>query len=88
MEFIKWDKLGGFLTDACDEYEKSAPTVYDYLNNLYVRIEQMDKVYLREICFLERLKESDQWMQPNYAANQLYHLMHDLGMDTTGQAGF
>jgi len=27
-------------------------------------------------------------MQPNYAANDLYKLLHRLGRDTTGLAGF
>lgn len=89
MEFIKWNELFKFLEDACKHYEKSAPTVEKYLNELYIRIDEMKTpVDLKEIRFVQRLKECGQWLHPNYAANQLYHLMDDLGMDTTGHVGF
>jgi hypothetical protein len=86
MEFIKWGDLMSFLEVACAYYEKSAPTVNAYLNDLYIRIDDMKAVDLREIRFVQTLKENSIWMHPNYAANQLYHLMTDLEMDTTGHA--
>jgi hypothetical protein len=88
MEFIKWGELINFLEEACTQYEKSAPTVYEYLDDLYIRIDDMKDVDLREIRFAQRLKENNIWLQPNYAANQTYHLMTELGMKTTGHAGF
>lgn len=88
MEFIKWGELISFLETACGYYEKSAPTVNAYLNDLYIRIDDMKAVDLREIRFVQRLKENNIWMHPNYAANQTYHLMTELGMKTTGHIGF
>jgi hypothetical protein len=88
MEFIKWGELISFLEAACAYYEKSAPTVNEYLKDLYIRIDDMKAVDLREIRFVQRLKENSTWMHPNYAANQTYHLMDELGMKTTGHAGF
>lgn len=38
--------------------------------------------------YIHGLFEEGQWMQANYAANLIYHLMHELKQDTTGQAGF
>lgn len=77
------------LTDAADHYEKSAPTVCEYVNDLYSRInERAEEVRLSELFFVGRLLEEGQWMQPNYAANQVYHLMSRLGMNVTGHAGF
>lgn len=78
-----------FLTQACEVYEKSAPTVYNHCNDLYVRIsEQPKSVTLKELFCVSRLLEEDQWEQANYAANRIYHLRTELKMDTTGQAGF
>ncbi len=88
MEFIKWEELTSFLEEACTWYEKTAPTVSQYVDELYVRLNETQAVDLREITFIQRLKECNQWLHPNYAANQLYHLMVNLGMDTTGHIGF
>lgn len=77
------------IEEACGRYEKTAPTVCDYLNGLYVRInEDATAVRLAELMFVGRLVEDGTWMHPNYAANAVYHLMDRIGMDTTGQAGF
>lgn len=77
------------LTEACEHYETSAPTVHDYLDGLYIRIStKPSDVRLSEMLFVETLIEDGHWMQANYAANRVYKLMHRLGMDTTGHAGF
>ncbi len=77
------------LTEACDHYQTSAPTVCEWANDLYIRIgEQPERVTLRELLFVERLVEDECWMQPNYAANALYHVQCALGQDVTGHAGF
>jgi hypothetical protein len=78
------------LTEACRHYEKTAPTVEAWANDLFVRLnENADAVVLSEIVFAEqRLFESGQWMHPNHAANAVYKLLHRLGRDTTGHAGF
>jgi hypothetical protein len=77
------------LTEICDRYEKSAPTVHAWANDLFVRInENADAVALSELLFLGRFLEDGQCMQPNLAANQVYKLMDRLGRDTTGHAGY
>jgi hypothetical protein len=89
MNFIEWDKLNRFIEEASTYYEKSAPPLDDYLDNLYRRLQsKLLDVNLREITFVESLRSDGEWMQPNYAANRLYHLMESLGLDTTGHAGF
>lgn len=76
------------LEEACERYEKSAPTVAEHCNDLFARMnEAPDKVTLGE-CLSVAYIWRDEWMQPNYAANTIYKLRHRLGMDTTGHAGF
>jgi hypothetical protein len=83
------ETLMGRIVAACDEYEKSAPTVRDWLNDLYVRIhENTDTVVLSELLVADRLWVDDDWMQANHAANLVFHMLTKLGRDTTGQAGF
>lgn len=73
------------ITEACDNYEKSAPAVRDYLDELYARIEREPvRVMLAEMLFVERLQCEDGWLHPNYAQNQLVHLLERLGRESTG----
>lgn len=73
---------------ACAHYEKSAPTVAEHCNDLFIRInERADAVTIAEMVGVEGLWR-DGYEQPNHAANHIYHLRHRLGMDTTGQAGY
>ena len=77
------------LTAVADHYDKTAPTVTEWANDLYIRInESPETVRLPELTMLSRFAEEGIWLQPNYAANQVYHLMHRLGMDVTGHVGF
>jgi len=89
MMFDALESIRLLITEACRHYQKSAPTVVDYLDDLYIRIdERPTSVRLTELLSVEKLKEEGIWEHPNYAANRVYHLMSDLGMDTTGAAGF
>ena len=84
-QFIDFDALDAHLTEAANRYEATAPTVANYVNDLYVRLkERPATVVVPEILFAGRLLEEGVWMQPNYAANQLLHLLHRLGRDTSG----
>ncbi len=88
-----WNKMLGeflaFLTEVCEHYEKTAPTVCAYANDLYIRIgERTDHVRLSELSCVAKLREDGLWEHPNFAANRIYHLMARLGMDVTRQAGF
>jgi hypothetical protein len=86
---IDWQAFYTFLENAVSEYQKTAPTVADYCDHLYRRINNApNTVFLQELLTVERLLENGQWMLPNYAANTIYKLMHSLGIDTTGHAGF
>lgn len=78
------------LVAGCDHYAKSAPTVREWMNDLYVRLhEDPDAVILSELILLWRLyRGGNDWSPPNYAANLVFHLLTRLGRDTTGQAGF
>ena len=77
------------LTLTAEHYELTAPTVAQWANDLYERInEQPDTVRLSEMLAVGRFVESGVWEQPNYAANRVYHLQQRLGQETTGHAGF
>jgi len=84
-----FDAVRAFLTAAADRYEKTAPTVAAWCNDLYIRLDEAaDRVSVSELLMVSRFVEDGVWMQPNYAANAVYHLQSRLGQDTTGQAGF
>jgi hypothetical protein len=86
--FMNFEEIEQRIADAANEYEKKAPTVRTYLEDLCERMNSLDKVRLSEIRFLESLCEEGLWMQPNYAANCLYKLMDRIGMSTVGHLGF
>jgi len=78
-----------FLEEAAGHYEKTAPTVERYVDDLYRRMgEKPDTVVLTELLTVEGLRDDGIWEQPNYAANRIYRMLDRLGRDTTGQAGF
>jgi SAM-dependent methyltransferase len=80
-----------FLTAGCEHYEKTAPTVDDHLEDVYMRlINKGNAVSWYELVQVLQLRDyqSLEWEHPNYAANRIYKLRHELGMDITGHAGF
>lgn len=86
---IDWQAIDRLIEAATVHYERSAPTVADYLNHLYVRLDETpETVVVPELLFVLSLSEADEWMHPNQAANRLYKLMHRLGRDTVGMAGY
>jgi hypothetical protein len=79
------------LTNACDRYEKTAPTVHAHCDDLYIRIsERPYLVSLGELVEVSHLwgSNDEDWLPPNAAANRIYHLRESLGMPTVGHAGF
>ena len=83
------DDIDTQLTAIADHYEKSAPTVNEWANDVCIRIsEKPETVVLPELLFVGRLQENGEWLAANYAANQLYHLLHRLGRDVSGHAGY
>lgn len=78
-----------FLADGVAHYEKTAPTVAEYLDNLHIRVrESPGFVRVSELMAAQHLREGGAWMHPNYAANFIFKVMDNLGMDTTSHAGF
>jgi hypothetical protein len=80
-----------FLTAACAHYEKTAPTVRDHCDELYRRmVDNLFGVTAGELArvLLLRDVQTGEWEQANLAANRVYKLRNELGMDTTGHAGF
>jgi hypothetical protein len=87
--FVDIESIRKFLVLVVSQYEKSAPTVASWANDLYVRLEDnLSSVRVIEILYAQSLLEDDNWEIPQYAANQIYKLMNDLGQDTTGHAGY
>lgn len=81
--------ISAHLTAVCDHYERTAPTVRDWADALYVRIgDEADGVRLSEVMTAVGLNDADGWLPPPLAANRVYKLMSRLGQDTTGHAGF
>lgn len=85
---LDYDKILSFLTDACTQYEKTAPTVHSYCEDLYERVSESQLVQLEEIRLVSQLRVNNIWATPNQAANIVYHIQDRLGMKTTGHAGF
>lgn len=74
---------------ALDQYEKTAPPLARYLDDLYVRVSgNAPDVRLIELRFAGSLLEEGTWLHPNTAQNRLFHLLHGIGRDTTGMADF
>jgi hypothetical protein len=74
-DFFDVEKLEVYLEAVCAHYEKSAPTVSQYADDVYIRLHFNQSVTLQEICKLRDLfvQEEDAWAQPNFAANLIYH---------------
>lgn len=82
---IDFAALDARLVEATGHYEKTAPVVSNYCNELYARLrDEPEKIVLTEILFVGRLVEEGEWMHPNYAANQLLHVLDRIGRDTSG----
>lgn len=84
---MDFKQLEFVLAMLCRHYEKTAPTVEAWADDLYRRMTcNPDSVRLSEVMLAVDLSACD--LQPNYAANKVYKLMSRLGQDTTGHAGF
>lgn len=78
------------LVALVNHFEKTAPTVAEWANALYIKIgDNPDEVRLSELVQVEALYGDGRNIEaPNLAANRVYKLMNRLGQDTTGHAGF
>ena len=86
---IDLEAIQAFLVHVVAHYEKTAPTVSRWADDLYTRLsDDPYSVRLVEVMQAQALLESDVWEHPNLAANRVYKLMTALGQDTTGHAGY
>ncbi len=76
-----------FLGEAADEYEKSAPYVYAWVNDAYERASD-GSISVYEVNQLLALYECGIWEQANYASNRCYKVFDIMKRDTVGMAGF
>lgn len=67
-----------------EHYEKSAPTVNQWADNLY---RHFSNITMEDVNMIQHLTQPE-FLQPNYAANSVYHLLVRQGKNTDGQAGF
>lgn len=87
---FNWDACEWFFLEGVKHFEKSAPTVSAYLDDLYVRLkDDPSKVCLREVLRVQQLQDdAGSWMNPHVAANHVYKLQCLLGQKVVGHAGF
>jgi hypothetical protein len=88
VRFFDVDKCREFLEVLVLHYEKLAPTVSRYADDVYIRLGDGEPVQIRELTTLRSLYTEDGWQQHNLAANLIYKLEHSLGRDLTGQCGY
>lgn len=83
------DALDQYLTAVVEHYERNAPRVSRWANELYVRVnEAPERVTLAELRGALALCEAGVWEHPNYAQNRIYKMLDRLGQDTTGWLDF
>lgn len=73
-----------FLTQAADQYEKSTPAVYNYIDDLYRRLNSGKPVLLAEIVTVCALKTEHGWEPSHFAQNRIYHFTTKQGIQTDG----
>lgn len=87
--FFDGPALLRFIEDACGHYERTAPTVAEWLDGVYVRLqEKPESVSVADLLAVRALRDGDVWQHPNYAANGVYKHMERSGLSTAGHAGF
>ena len=71
--FFNYHEARGFLERACAHYEKSAPALCDWLDELYVALNESPMtVTVFELLQLAQLELNGEWEHPNYAQNRWY----------------
>lgn len=71
-----------FLEGAVSQYEKTAPALADWLDEVYVALNEAPaSVSVYELLQLQQLQMSGEWEHPNYAQNRWYKVRSLLGRD-------
>ena len=85
---IDIDGMMKALSEICKQYEKTAPAVSQWADDLYMRLqEEPDTIMLGELMIINHLM-ADGWLSPNHAQNTLYHRLDRLGMSTVGMIDY
>lgn len=89
MQIIDWNGLLTLLMDAQEHYQKTAPQVTAYLEDLEIRLkESQESVNVLELVQVGTLREDGVWMDPNFAANRMYHVQIRSGREVLGGVSF
>lgn len=67
-----------FLNDAAGHYEKLAPTVETWLDQVAERV-RLGTVTVRELRLVQSLLEADIWLDAHGAGNLAYKAMSEFG---------
>jgi len=70
-----------FLADAAAQYEKTAPTVETWADDLCSRLADLRNISVFELCQFLALYEHGEWEHPNYAANRCYKVAERIGRE-------
>jgi hypothetical protein len=82
MNGFNYHELRSYIEDAVANYEKSAPQLAEWLDELYIALEQNPiSVSVFELLQLAQLKMDGIWEQANYAQNRWYKVRALKGQD-------
>jgi len=89
-QFFDTEGFKQFLAEAVKHYEKSAPRLSTWLDEMYMRLGEEDwkTITLEEIQQIQYLYADDCWLGAEWAQNNIYRLLNRTGKDTTKIAGF
>ena len=80
--FFSFSETLDFLTLAVNHYEKSAPALADWLDELYITLqENPQSVTVFQLLQLQQLVMDGQWEHPNFAQNRWYKVRELMGQD-------
>lgn len=80
--FFDYHALRSFLEAACAHYERSAPALSTWLDELYIALNEAPAtVTVFELFQLQQLRMNEEWEHPNYAQNRWYKVRELRGQD-------
>jgi len=85
MKTIDIDLIRSKLSSCCFQYEKTAPVVSRWADELYMTLsENASLVTVWELMVLDKLDADGEWINANYAQNMVYKCMDSLNKNTSG----
>ncbi len=84
-QFLSTEAFRQFLKEAVLHYEKSAPALSVWLDEMYIRLGEPEwkTITLEEIQQIQYLYADDCWLNAANAANNIYRLLNRMGKDTS-----